>query len=243
MFSTVICGGIFCGTALGGVLADRLGQANVFLLSATLIVTSALLIIWFVAPTAGSESVATVWTAGPPILATIRNPRFAVLVFGIAIPSGVVLQAFISYLVALTLNSLGASSADIGRTLMMYFLAIALVSPLAGRAAEGGVPVPAIALSGGFLAGASVLAVALWPTEIMMVCAVLGAGIGHGMIDGSKVSFAMSVAETELGHLGADPVLGALRTMERLGSIIGLLLVAALAGQFGYAFATGIAAT
>jgi Na+/melibiose symporter-like transporter len=60
MFSTVICGGIFCGTALGGVLADRLGQANVFLLSATLIVTSALLIIWFVAPTAGSESVATV---------------------------------------------------------------------------------------------------------------------------------------------------------------------------------------
>jgi MFS family permease len=165
------------------------------------------------------------------------------LVFGIAIPTGVVVQAFISYTVALTLDSLGASSADIGRTLMIYFLAIALVGPLAGRAAERGIPVPAIALSGGFLAGASLLAVAWWPSEITMICAVLGAGIGHGLVDGSKVSFAMSIAETELRHLGADPVLGALRTMERLGSIAGLLLIAALAGQFGYAFATGAVAT
>jgi hypothetical protein len=30
--------------------------------------------------------------------------------------------------------------------------------------------------------------------------------------------------------------------MERLGSIAGLLLIAALAGQFGYAFATGAVA-
>lgn len=242
MFSTVICGGIFCGTALGGVLADRLGQANVFLLSATLIVISALLILWFVAPTGSSETAAAVRVARPLILATMRNRRFAVLVFGIAIPAGVVVQAFISYMVALTLDSLGASSADIGRTLMIYFLAIALIGPLSGRAAEGGFPVPALALSGGLLAGISLLAVAVWPGEITMIFAVLGCGIGHGMVDGSKVSFAMSISETELAHLGADPVLGALRTMERLGSIAGLLLVAALAGQFGYAFATGVVA-
>jgi predicted MFS family arabinose efflux permease/HAMP domain-containing protein len=241
MFSTVIWGGIFCGTALGGVLADRLGRENVFLLSATLIVISALLILWFVTPTGTRETAAR--TAKPPILATMRNQRFAALVFGIAIPTGVVVQAFISYTVALTLDSLGASSADIGRTLMIYFLAIALVGPLAGRAAERGVPVPAIAMSGGFLAGVSLFAVAWWPSEITMICAVLGAGIGHGMVDGSKVSFAMSIAETELRYLGADPVLGALRTMERLGSIAGLLLIAAFAGQFGYAFATGAVAT
>lgn len=242
MFATVICGGIFCGTALGGVLADRLGQANVFLLSATLIVISALLILWFVAPTGSSETAAAVRVARPPILATMRNRRFAVLVFGIAIPAGVVVQAFISYMVALTLDSLGASSADIGRTLMIYFLAIALVGPVAGRVAEGGVPLPAMALSGAFLAGTSLLAVAVWPSEITMIFAVLGCGIGHGMVDGAKVSFAMSISETELAHLGADPVLGALRTMERLGSIAGLLLIAALASQFGYAFAIGVVA-
>jgi len=242
MFSTVICGGIFCGTALGGVLADRLGQENVFLLSATLIVISALLILWLVAPTGGNESAPAPPAARAPILAIVRNQRFAVLIFGIAIPAGVVVQAFISYMVALTLDSLGASSADIGRTLMLYFLAIAIVGPVAGRVAEGGVPLPAMVFSGGLLAGTSLLSVALWPQEITMILAVLGCGIGHGMVDGSKVSFAMSIAETELSHLGVDPVLGALRTMERLGSIVGLLLIAAVAGQFGYPFATGVVA-
>ncbi|TIU97624.1 MAG: MFS transporter [Mesorhizobium sp.] len=242
MFSTVLFGGIFCGTALGGVLADRLGQSNVFLLSATFVLISTLLIFSLVADTASRGGGIRAKAARPPLLAVLRNWHFAALVFGIAIPGNVCLQAFISYLVALTLDSLGASPADIGRTLMVYFLAIALVGPLAGRAAERGIPVSAVALSGGLLCGISLLTGAIQPSEITIFLAVLGSGIGSGMVRGAQVSLSMSIAETELKHLGADPVLGALRTIERFASIAGLLLVAAVAGFYGYAMAIAVVA-
>ncbi|KUM24500.1 hypothetical protein AU467_29925 [Mesorhizobium loti] len=237
MFSTVLFGGIFCGTALGGVLADRLGKANVFLISATFVLISALLIFSLVADTTSGRG-PRAKASRPPLLASLRNWHFAALVFGIAIPGNVCLQAFISYLVALTLDSLGASPADIGRTLMVYFLAIALVGPLAGRAAERGIPVSAVALSGGVLCGISLLTAAAQPSQITIFLAVLGSGIGSGMVRGAQVSLSMSIAETELKHLGADPVLGALRAIERFASIAGLLLVAAVAGLYGYAIAT-----
>ncbi|MFD2273572.1 hypothetical protein ACFS07_27740 [Undibacterium arcticum] len=88
----------------------------------------------------------------------------------------------------------------------------------------------------------SLLAVAFSPGAIGMIFAVLGAGIGHGLVRGAQVSVAMSIAETDLSHLGESVVLGTLRTMERLGSILGLLAIAALAGQAGYGVATGVIA-
>ena len=42
-YAGVLFAGIFCGTALGGVLADRLGQDTVFLVSAALVLASGLL--------------------------------------------------------------------------------------------------------------------------------------------------------------------------------------------------------
>ncbi len=43
----------------------------------------------------------------------------------------------------------------------------------------------------------------------------------------------MKLAEGELKHLGSNSVLGALRLFERCGSILGLLIIAAIAGYWG----------
>jgi hypothetical protein len=173
---------------------------------------------------------------------TLRDRRFAALVFGIAIPANVLLQAFVSYLGALTLNALGASTADIGRTLMLYFLCIAAVGPLGGRLAEAGASAIVIVLAGATMAGASLTLVALSPSALTMVVAMLVSGAGHGLVRGAQVSLAIAMAETELARLGPVTVLGALRTFERLGSIVGLLLIAGLAGYAGYAPAIGAVA-
>lgn len=238
MFSTVLFSGIFCGTALGGVLADRLGQSAVFLVSAGLTIVAALLIARLLSPVDAGAGMKPVRSSLGAIWAPLRDRHFVTLVFGIAIPAGVLMQAFIAYLVALTLDALGASVADIGRTLMLYFLAIAMVGPLAGRAAERWLAVPVIALAGAVLSGAALLLVVVWPSQLAMVGAVLGAGVGHGMTRGAQVSSAMAIAETELARLGPTAVLSALRTLERGGSIAGLLGIALLAGMAGYANAT-----
>jgi MFS family permease len=173
----------------------------------------------------------------PSIWAPLANRRFALLVLGIAIPANVVLQAFISYLVALTLDSLGASVADIGRTLMLYFLMIALVGPIAARLAEGRVPLAYVALGGALLSALALALPAAWPGELTILTAVVLCGVGHGMLRGPQVSLAMTIAETELADLGSTAVLGGLRTLERGGSILGLLAIAFLAGTLGYAAA------
>jgi predicted MFS family arabinose efflux permease len=239
IFTLVLFGGVFSGVALGGVLADRLGPSNVFLVSAALIATSALLSWWLIAPEIGrsrqemapSDRVAK-WRA-------LADPRLAALIFGIAIPAAVVLQAFVSYLAAITMNAQGASAAEIGRILMLYFVAVMGVSPLAGRLQDLlRLPGAVLCLAGAALAGLALVPVALAPSPQTMVLAMIGAGAGGALVRGTQVSLALSLAETNLAGLGPAAVLGALRTGERLGSIIGLLLIASLSGMAGYSAAT-----
>ena len=79
-----------------------------------------------------------------------------------------------------------------------------------------------------------------WGSQLGIFLAVWIAGIGHGMVRGPQVSIALSVAETDLAHLGSNAVLGSLRTLERGGSIMGLVLVALVSSYFGYAVAIAV---
>ncbi len=57
---------------------------------------------------------------------------------------------------------------------------------------------------------------------------------------GPQVSIAMTVAESNLADPGSNAVLGSLRTLERGGSIVGLILVAWIGSKFGYPTAIGV---
>lgn len=240
IFSLVLFGGVFSGVALGGVLADRLGPSNVFLVSAALIAASALLSWKLIAPDIGRidmEKAATS-TRGAK-WRVLADGHLAALIFGIAIPGAVVLQAFVSYLAALTLNAQGASAAEIGRILMLYFVTVMVVSPLAGRL-EGLLRMPGTVLCilGAALAGISLLPIAAAPSQLTMALAMIGTGAGGALVRGTQVSLALSLSEAKVTGLGPATVLGALRTGERLGSVVGLILVAWLSGATGHAAAT-----
>lgn len=242
VYSGVLFAGIFCGTAMGGVLADRLGQETVFLVSAALMLLAGLLVYRLIpgrrAQTPVEQTPAD--TSSVSIWAPLGNLRFAALVFGIAIPASIVLQTFVAYLATLYLSELGASAADIGRTLMGFFLMIALVGPATARVTDGRVDPAMMALAGAVLSGVSLLAGAVWGTQLGILVAVWGAGIGQGMARGPQVSVAISMAESDLRHLGSNSVLGSLRTLERGGSIIGLVLVALLSSHIGYPAAIAV---
>ncbi len=241
-YSGVLFAGIFSGAAMGGVLADRLGQDSVFLVSAALAVISGLLIHRLLPGRKLSQTttVNSPWAKFTSIWAPLHSFRFSALLFGITIPTGVLSQAFISYLVALYLHDLGASTADIGRILMVYFLMITLMAPATARFTESRFDPTLVTVLGGILAGLSLLAGTAWGTQLGVLIGVWGAGIGQGMMRGPQVSIAMSLAETDLAHLGSNAVLGSLRTLERAGSIIGLIVIALLSSHIGYPAAMGV---
>jgi len=242
IYSGVLFGGAFCGTAMGGVLADRLGMDTVFLVSASLVLISGLLVFrlmpgrrgpQFTVNDQAGKTAASIWTP-------LRSHRFSTLVFGIAIPANILMQAFISYLVALYLNELGATAADTGRTLMVFFLMIALMGPAMARVTDGRFDPALVAVLGTIISGVALLLGAAWGTQLGLFIAVLFAGIGYGMVRGPQVSIAMSIAETDLADLGTNAVLGSLRTLERGGSIAGLILIALIGSNLGYPAAIGV---
>jgi len=241
IYSGVLFAGIFCGTAMGGVLADRLGYDAVFLVSAVLVLVSGLFVYRLLPGQRLAQSTATQAAdrTSSSIWAPLRSYRFSSLIFGIAIPANVLTQAFISYLVALYLNELGASSADTGRTLMVFFLMIAFMGPAAARLTDGRFDPALVVVLGAIVSGLALLMGAAWESQLGIFMAVWIAGIGHGMVRGPQVSVAMSIAEADLAYLGSNAVLGSLRTLERGGSIIGLVLIALLSSYLGYAVAIG----
>jgi predicted MFS family arabinose efflux permease len=237
--TAALFGGIFAGTALGGILADRLGAGAVFYVSAGLVLASAILTLRLVPSGLRMRIAEPVrQPAAIAVAAIFRNSRFIVLLAGIAIPANVLLQAFISYLVALQLNAFDVTASGVARTLMLYFLLVALVGPLAGRIDRRLDPA-VVALIGAALSGTGLLAAAVWPTTWMIVLAVFASGVGHGMVRGPQVAVAMNIAESELADIGPNAVLGALRTVERAGSVVGLIAIALLSSRIGYAGAIG----
>jgi MFS family permease/HAMP domain-containing protein len=244
-YAGVLFAGIFCGTALGGVLADRLGQDTVFLVSAALVLASGLLIHRFLPgrklpPTTADNRPAAKTSS---IWAPMRSFRFSALLFGIAIPGQVLMQAFISYLVALYLHDLGASAADIGRVLMVFFLMITFLGPATARVTDGRLDPSLVTGLGGILCGIALLVGASWGTQLGVLVAVWVAGIGQGMMRGPQVSIAMSLAENDLAQLGPNAVLGSLRALERGGSIIGLIVIALASSHIGYPAAMTVVGT
>ena len=242
IYTGVLFAGIFCGTAMGGVLADRLGMDAVFLISAALVLIAGIFIYRLMPgrklPHMAADSKSELTTVS--IWAPLRSHRFSTLAFGIAIPVSVLLQAFISYLVALYLNELGATVADTGRTLMVFFLMIALMGPATARITDGRLNPALVAVLGTVLSGFALLLCAAWGTQVGIFISVWAAGIGYGMVRGPQVSIAMTIAESNLADLGSNAVLGSLRTLERGGSIVGLVLVAWIGSQLGYPTAIGI---
>lgn len=122
---------------------------------------------------------------------------------------------------------------------MVFFLMIALMGPATARLTDGRFDPAVVAVLGAIVSGLALLMGAGWGSQLGIFMAVWIAGIGHGMVRGPQVSVAMSIAEADLAHLGSNAVLGSLRTLERGGSIIGLVLVALFSSYYGYAAAIG----
>ncbi|MDX1433358.1 MAG: MFS transporter [Gammaproteobacteria bacterium] len=234
-FIAVITGGTFCGIAVGGVLADRIGQSNVFLVSALLTVAAgAMALAMLSGERVAAARQSTHDRRSHSIWSALRNARFMALLIGIAIPANIFVFAFLFYLVPLMLADVGSTPADIGRALMLYYLIIVLLAPRMGGLMERSIAPNVLVAVGGIVSGLALVILAYWHGYWAVTAAVAIAGLGHTMIRGPQVEVAMRIAEAGGGATSPAATLGALRTFERTGSIVGLLAAAALASRLGY---------
>jgi MFS family permease len=233
-FVAVVVGGTFVGTALGGIIADRLGYSTVFFISFALVVIAGLLALRLISGSSLGSSEQRSLLSFSDIRLVLKQPSLMLLMAGVTVPMNVLMAAFLWFLVPLVMASIGSTAAEIARTLMVYYLVILLGSPAVARVSARGVKNWAL-VGFGSVISAVILLLPAWSTTVLtMSLAVLIVGIGHAAIRGSQIDLALQIAETELPDAGRDPVLAAIRTLERLGSLVGLLVVAVLVARFDF---------
>ena len=233
----VILGGAFSGTALGGVLADRIGANGTFFFGAVLVIVSGLLgaltISGNVPPRDEAETPRQDQrhTRG---IAVFCDVRFIALVFGIGATMNIGMSVFIWYLTPVILEAENARIADIGRTMMLYYLVPVLVGPTVARLADDRIGYAPMLIGGAVLAGCALSSLMFWSGFWPMVVVVATFGLAYSMCDATQYAQAIRLAEAT-GMPGArDASLGALRLAERLAAIAGLVASAYLAEKFDY---------
>jgi len=236
----VIIGGALCGAALGGVLADRIGLSNTFFFGGILVILAGLVGAKTISRQVKVEaevspSPHTSWRDASRVL---LNRRFLALAFGASVPMNIGMSVFIWYLTPVMLDAQGVRVADIGRVVMLYYIAQILVGPTVAKLADGRVGNVPLLLTGLLLGGSAVSVLSVWPDFWVLVFVVAAFGVGHSLCDATQYAHAIVIGEeTEIEGAG-DFALAALRLIERVAAIGGLIGSVILATKFGYVAAT-----
>lgn len=224
-FVGVLMVGTMCGTAIGGILAEWLGFRAVFWIACGIAGAAGLLGLAMLRHATPPATATTVKPAGT--MALWRNPRFVALILLCAIPTKIVLTGILYLYVPLYLASLDASQSEIGRIMMIYSLVIIPLSPLAAMQSDRlGLHVATVGVAT-VVSGVILLGLLGNPDALKALAVVTAIGVAHAFVKAPLIAGAMDAALLT-PQVPVTAALGLLRTSERVGSVLGPLIVATL---------------
>ncbi|WP_172746004.1 MFS transporter [Neorhizobium sp. T7_12] len=234
MFVGVLMSATMCGTAIGGVLADRVGYRAVFWISVGLALAAGILARSMLVSELATDKSAPKMSLLRGLRALGQNTRYVAMILLAAIPSKILLTGFLFYMVPLYLATLGSNEAEIGRVMLLYSLTIILFGAASGRVVDWLGRTGFMLALGGIMSAAGLVIFSEWQNIWSVVLMVLVMGLGHSVTKSPQIAYALEIAEEEAIRIGRTTVLGVLRTTERIGSVLGPMLAAFLVLQFGF---------
>jgi MFS family permease/HAMP domain-containing protein len=229
-----------CGPAIGGILADQIGFRSTFILSAVLALVAAVMVYRAIQerPIHAQSERFSLASLG----LFIANPRFMGVVLFSAIPTKLALTALVFFLVPLYLNEQGISQSMIGRVLLLYWLAMIFVSPVASNLSDRLGNRKIFVVAGGVLAAIAGVVAVLNTSIWSMVIGLTVLGIAHGLVMTPQLALVTTLSHGQKTQkLSETTVLSMFRLMERIGNVIAPFVAGLLLARYGYAGAiTGI---
>lgn len=240
--AALVAGGLaaasFCGPAIGGIIAERIGYGATFAAGAALAAAAGLLAVRFIprpAPPHQSHGGGKARSAcGKSTAKLLGNPRFLILTAFAAAPNKLLLTGFLFFLAPVLLAEHGDSLSEIGRAVMGYGVA-AVCAPLFARLiGRWGAPGFAVGL-GCVLAGLGLIPVLFAPGPHTVLLAATALGAGQALIGPAQAPLLALVGRDAIAASGERSVTDVYRVTEYLGAAAGPLAAAAGADAFGYA--------
>ncbi len=235
LFVTVVGTAAICGGAVGGVLAMRVGYRGVFGISSAIAAIS-----WLTFAYVGRGVPHRADTTPPFHIRDVmhlfwRTPmakRIVALMLGAVMPAKLVLAGFLFYITPLALRSEGYSTAAIGRAMMLYFILVAVVNPLASWLSDRFRLRISMVMLGGLVIGLVGLA-GILSGDRAILFGIVSLGIGTGIGAAAMQALASEMGSHD-GVVGTTSVAVITRTMERLGAFVGPLYASALVGYLSF---------
>lgn len=249
------------GPALGGLIADNLGQAASFTLAILAPLSAA---VWgrglsklhlpegkgsATVELVEAEAESTGQTAGQParkagLLSGIGHPKLLALTLFAAVPAKIMLTGLLFFLLPLmATNSDSLTTSDVGRVILIYgFLMLTLVPWFARQAQSGGKDHTRWFVAAGLLVASFSGVVPLLvitgvlaevPTLLIALTVATALGLGQAIAISSQASMVQSLQSAYAPDTPQFSWLGTYRLVERLGNAAGPPLVAGLLLLYG----------
>jgi predicted MFS family arabinose efflux permease len=225
--------GSLSGSAIGGILSDRLGYSQTILLSALLSATSAAFVLRFLHnnPNAGPQRKKLGWR---DIRLLLKNRKFLAVTFLAAVPAKIALTGFLYYLAPLYLKLLGNNQSTTGRVMMAYGLAIIVLSPMLAKLADRIGQLRWFVSIGGYAAAAAMFVIYYFDSTPGLLASITLLGVAHAIGVSPQLALINDFCKDVVAEVGSGTVTGIFRLIERLGNILGPIIAGLLISQCGY---------
>lgn len=246
IFLSAFYGGTLCGSAIGGMVAERIGFRIPFYSGAAITVISVFFIYLFMTEHPGTgfqtekksgagnifQQFVSLLPLPKDFIKLLSDRNFAALALCQSIPNKICLIGFIYYLAPLFLKSLGSGQSDIGRYIMGYSLMMILFSQAVSKWSDRHFTTKPFVFWGGVLSGLSLIPFFFFTNTWMVAAGIIMLGLSHTISVSNQAKMASQLDAVK--KIGVGPGLGIYRQMERLGNVIAPILLGLMSTIFGY---------
>lgn len=212
--------GFLCGSAFGGLIADRLDYASAFLVSAGLMACIGLGL-RFVLPREPwkPESGGAARLPLRELARFLGDRSMLGLLLGNIFPCAFVTVCLFQFFIPVSLNAEGISPAGIGRVFMAFCLLIILFGPSLGRAVDRSGRKLWWLAGAGFLGVGGILALIAFDGLAAAFLSVALLALCNAVASSAQGAYALELPAS--GRFGASRSMGVYNVTERLGQMLG----------------------
>lgn len=228
-----IVSGQICGTAVGAMLAERLGYPPVFVGGALLAVLPLAFALLFMRPYMHRGEVVPnkqkLHLKDVTSLLFNRN-YFAILFFSL-IPFALCQVGLLFYAAPIYLNELGISQSNIGRVLMIYGLSVIYVAPWISRFVDHSHHKKRFIILGGVVGAVGLMSLYFYSGFLAVMFAVFLMGLSGSLVGSSQSAFALKLSVIQ--KVGVGKAMSVQRAADKLGQMLGPLVLGAMIASVG----------
>jgi len=234
--------GHISGSAVGGMIADRLGYQPVFFMSAALLVLPIIFVIifmkgFFYKPRAIKKANNKVTLEVVKVYLSNRN-IIAILAFSI-IPYSICQMGLLLYATPVYLNSLDVSQSNIGRAMMVYGATVVYLSPFIGKLADKFSNKRRCLIAfGGLVGGASLFLIIFIEGIFSVMLALFLMGVSSSILGSSQVVYAYE--QVAGSGISSGVTVGFQRIADKLGQMLGPLMLGILFSLIRIEYGIGV---